>query len=44
VTGNRGDLPSVEDLPRAAILNKPFSGDDLGAVLNRLLPAAPPPP
>jgi PAS domain S-box-containing protein len=44
VTGNRSELTSVEDLAPIEVLSKPFSGDDLGAVLNRLLPAPAPSP
>ena len=41
VTGNRSGLASVEDLGRFAVVDKPFSGDDLARVLHQFLTGAP---
>ena len=37
ITGNRAGLPSNGDLAGCSVLDKPFSGDDLGRALHALL-------
>jgi two-component SAPR family response regulator len=41
VTGHRQELASYADLAPLKIVDKPFSGDDLGRVLQQVLTAQP---